>query len=472
MLGSLLWSLLNAAATIFIPFGLFVVFARTAEPWQVGAVAVAISMAEILKALCPQGLYELLLRRADPDQDRAAFGLLLASGVAAATVYIGLLLFVSHYRADFAVILPALLMLAPKLFFDVATVVPQAVVTRQRAIRQLAIRTLTANAVAAISGGVLALSGHALVGLVVYYLMQSFCGFLLLIRAGGTGLERPSFRFKPLSSVAREAAYASTVRLVGTANNYADTLVVAAFLSPVLVGAYNLGKRIETILITAAGSFSSMLYQPAFAQGDLNERTRMTVTSIRLTTLMFGYPVILFVAFDEVWMRWAFGPSWIEAAPVAAILAVSGLCRIYGSIHGSLLAVRDRNRALLAYALASAVVGLGAVVTFSGYGLIWIAGSIAIKNALFCAIAVVLTRRETATFFSVYLQHVILPLGLGLGCAFAAQRACSYLLAGHPNTEFLQVLASSSFVGGSAALLYSRDISRIIRRDQARHSRA
>ncbi|MBA9071095.1 PST family polysaccharide transporter [Methylobacterium sp. RAS18] len=468
MLGPLLWSLLNAAATVFIPFGLFVVFARTAEAWQVGAVAVAISLAEILKALCPQGLYELLLRRADPGQDRAAFGLLLVSGAAAAAVYAGLLLLVSHHRPDFAEILPALLVLTPKLFFDLATVLPQAVVTRQRALRRLAMRTLTANAVAAVSGSALAVAGHALTGLVLYYLLQSLCGFLLLIRAGGAELERPSFRFGPLAQLAPEATYASMVRLVGTANSYADTLVVASFLSPALVGAYNLGKRIETILITASASFSSMLYQPAFAQGDLAERTRMTETSIRLTTLIFGLPVMLFVAFDEVLIRWAFGPRWVEAAPAAAILAVSGLCRIYGSIHGSLLAVRNRNRALLAYALASVSVGLGAVAALSGYGLVWIAAGVAIKNAVFCGIAVTLTRHDSATSAMVYLRHVILPLGLGLGSAVATQRLCASLLTGHSQTEMLQVLACSVVVGGGAALLYARDITRVLRRVRRR----
>lgn len=468
MLGPLLWSLLNAAATIVIPFGLFVVFARTAEAWQVGAVAVAVSLAEILKSLCPQGLYEVLLHRADPEQDRSAFGFLLVSGATAAALYAGSLLLMGHHRPDLVEILPALLALAPKVFFDVAAVLPQAVVTRRRALRHLAMRTLTANAVAAVSGGLLAVSGLPLAGLILYYLLQSACGFALLIRAGGATLEPPSFRWGPLADLIREAAYASMVRFVGTANSYADTLVVAAFLSPAAVGAYNLGKRIETILITASSSFSLMLYQPAFAQGDTAERKRMTETSIRLTTLIFGFPVVFFAIFNDVWIRWAFGPRWVEAAPAAAILAVSGLCRIYGSIHGSLLAVRNRNLTLLTYALASASVGLGTVAALSGYGLVWIAAGVAIKNAVFCGIVIALTRRESSTSAAVYLRHVVLPLGLAFGGTVAVQRLCAHALAGHPHTDLLQILACGLVVGSGALFLYMRDIARILHRARRR----
>lgn len=468
MLGPLLWSLMNAAATVLIPFGLFVVFARTAEAWQVGAVAIAVSMAEILKTLCPQGLYEVLLRRTDPEQDRAAFGLLLVSGAAVAAIYAGAVLLVGHYRLDFAEILPALLALTPKLFFDVASVQPQAAVTRQRALRRLAMRTLTANALAAISGILLAVGGHALAGLILYYLLQSICGFVLLIRAGGPGIDWPTFRFAALSGLLREAAYASMVRFVGAANSYADTLVIAFFLTPAVVGAYNLGKRIETILISASNSFSMMLYQPVFAQGDQAERKRVTEASIRITTLLFGFPVVLFIVFDDLLIRWAFGARWVDAAPACAVLALSGLFRIYGSIHGSMLSVRSRNLTLLAYAFASAVSGLSAVAALAGYGLLWVASGIAVKNAVFGAIIIALTRHLTSTFYGVYFRHVILPLGAGLALAVAVQRVCAEWLGANPHAEVLQVVVSTMAVGSGAMLLYARDIMRIIRRVRSR----
>jgi teichuronic acid exporter len=260
MLGPLVWSLLNTAATVLIPFGLFTVFARTGEAWQVGAVGIAISIAEIVKTLCPQGFYEVLLHRdIRREQDEAAFGFLLLSGGMAALAYLAVLGVTGHHLPDVRQILPALMLLAPKILFDVLAIQPQACAVRRGDAKLIAKRTIVSNSVAAAFGISFALAGKSLFGLVSYYLVQSVAGFALMTWVAGAPV-RPRLRWSPIRGLLKEAGYASGVRLVGAANSYADTLVVAAFVAPALVGAYNLAKRIETVLMSASASFSAIMY--------------------------------------------------------------------------------------------------------------------------------------------------------------------------------------------------------------------
>ncbi len=86
------------------------------------------------------------------------------------------------------------------------------------------------------------------------------------------------------------------MRLVGASNNYADTLIVAAFVPPATVGSYNLGKRLETAVTSVASSLGTMLFQPSYAKGSEEERDRTTETSVKITTLLFGIRLLPLVA--------------------------------------------------------------------------------------------------------------------------------------------------------------------------------
>lgn len=466
MFGPLLWSLLNTAATILTPFVLFTILARTAEAWQVGAIGIAISLLEILKACSPQGLYEILLRPdIRPEQQRSALGYLMACGIVGAALYCVLVLTASYAIPDFEHILPALFMLAPKLIFDVAALQPQAEVARQQALRRLAMRTIVANGVAATTGGILAFSGQALLGLVAYYVIQSVLGFVLVYR-GQTNPAVPSLELAPLAGLLKEAGYASGVRLVAASNNYADTLIVAAFVPPAVVGAYNLAKRIETTLMGGASSFGTMLFQPSYAKGNDIQYFDTTETSLKVTTLLFGIPVVVFVSFNRDWIGWVFGEKWIAAGPICALLALSGLARTYGSIHGSLLSVSGRNRALLKNSVASAVSGVFIVASLANVGLFWVALALAIKSTFFSANLARLTIKNHTTIVKSYSRHVLYPLAATAVLANIATLASNIpgSATGSQQQRVTAVAFCALLTFGLVAILYRRTIQSLYHR--------
>ena len=53
--------------------------------------------------------------------------------------------------------------------------------------------------------------------------------------------------------------------------------------------------------------------------------------------------------------RCVFGPQWVNAAPVAAVLALSGFARAIGFVPGALMSVSGHNRELLITSAVSAV---------------------------------------------------------------------------------------------------------------------
>src|SRR5215471_14345450 len=84
-LSGFLWSGANACVAVLMPVGIFVFFARTASPDMIGAVALAASCIEIMKAVAMPGLYEAVLQQPDDMlrcHETASFVLLVsASGL-------------------------------------------------------------------------------------------------------------------------------------------------------------------------------------------------------------------------------------------------------------------------------------------------------------------------------------------------------------------------------------------------------
>lgn len=419
------WATLNAAVAVGFPLLLFVFFARVTPAAQLGVAAAALAALELIKALAPQGLYETLLRPgAERDLDGAAATVLLFAGLFLSAGFAALVPALAAHWPPLAEAKWAMLALAPKLLFDLLVLQPQAALARRAAYRLLAGRAVIANLAAAVLGVAVALSGRPLWGLVAAYVAQSVLLFLLTA-LWSRALARPSARLGRLAPLAREAGFASAVRLAGAANSYLDQALLALFVPAAALARFNLGKRIETTLVTAQAAFSGVLFQPAFAVGDPQARAELIRRARALLTLACGLPVAVFAANPEPLVGLVFGPAWIEAAVPAALLALGGLARLYGGVHGALLSVSGRNGALLAYALGSAAAGAAVLAVAGARGLTVVAAALAGKNLAALFWAAFLTRADAPRPALGVLRDAVAPTAAMWAAAVLAGRVAA-----------------------------------------------
>ena len=448
------WSGLNAAAAVLLPLGIFVVFARWLPAAEIGVVALAVAASEILKTLGLPGLYEALLQQKEDRQGHAetALACLLIGGLA---------LFGLHL-----LLTPLLVRLVPgvegagwaiaaiglRIPVDLIVLQPQAALAERLSFRRLALRSVMASLGAGTIGLGLAFGGLPFAGVVAYQL--SLSALLLATTVIGTGaLARPRLRRDHLRRLWPEAARASAVRLVAAVNNYLDQIAVAALLGSLQLAYYNLAKRIETIFITAAASFSSILFQPLFAQ-----RGSGTAAGLRrglmVLTMTCGLGAATIMATHPRLILFVFGPSWAPAAPVAAFLALGGYIRALGSAHGSLLSVSGRNRQLLRASLGSAVSGLVLVGVLAPVSLVLCAAALAFRSLCTTGAMAWLTRRDLPGLGQAYLAEVVLPFGLMLAAAWGAQQGLERLLAGQGVLPTLLILGGAGAAAAGAMLAY------------------
>ncbi|NOG74152.1 oligosaccharide flippase family protein [Roseicella sp. DB1501] len=425
------WSALNAAAGALLPLGIFVIFARWLPAAEIGAVALAVAVSEIIKAFGLPGLYEALLQQRE-DRQRAAetaLACLLLGGFGLFGLHLLLTPLLVWLVPGVEQAGLAIAVLGLRIPLDLAALQPQAILAERLSFRRLALRSILATTGAGAAGLSLLLAGHPMAGLVTYQLGLS--ALLLLLTAAGTGtLVWPRLHRDCLRRLRQEAAHASAVRLVAAVNNYLDQVLVAGLLGGLQLAYYNLAKRVETILITAAASFGGILFQPVFARrrpGDTAEGLRR---GLMVLTASCGLATAVIMATHLRLITLVFGPAWAEAAPVAALLALGGFLRALGSAHGSLLSVSGRNRQLLRVSLCSAGSGLALVLLLAPVGLIPCALALALRSLGSTAAMAWLTRHDLPGTGRVYALEVALPFGAMLAGAWAGEALAGRVLAG------------------------------------------
>ena len=441
------WSTLNAAAGVALPFVMFVLFARWLEPVQVGLVVLASALAEIVKALGAPGFYEALLQQgADARRcNETASAVLLVAGVVLAAVFAGLLAAIGVFVPSLADAGWTLDLIGLRILFDLATIQPQAALAQRLAFGRMATRSIIANSGAGAFGIAVAAAGYPFQGLIAYLVAQSVLMFATTV-IGTRALARPRLCRDCLGQMRHEAVAASVVRLVAAANNYLDQIVVAGMIGSARLAYFNLGKRVETTFITTASSFSTILFQPLFSRQGAETHVSGLRDGLAVLTLVCGVPSAFMVTNADNVVSLVFGDRWHEAAPVVAILAVSGFARALGSVHGALLSVSRRNRPLMSVTCVSACTGIGLVLLLADSGIEAVAAALAIKNVAIVAWMARLTRADAPRPAAAYARSVILPWAVMIAAGFAAHMLAALVVPSLAMQGFVALLVSGAAI--------------------------
>jgi O-antigen/teichoic acid export membrane protein len=454
-LNGIIWSGLNAAASVLLPLGIFIFFAHTMSPAQIGVVALSVACTEILKTIGMQGLYEALLQQKDDLKrchETAAFALLLA-GMGLLVIYLIIMHILAVLMPDVAAYPLALDLVGLRIVIDLVSVQPQAALAQRLLYRRLGMRALVANSVAGALGIALALGDKPLTGLIAYQVGQSALVFLTA-SLGTDALSRPRWHRECFQRMAKEASLSTGVRLVAATINNLDQVVIGPLVGSIPFAYYNLGKRIETTFITTASSFGSILFQPLFARHGDAQPPNSVDRAIAVLTIVCGLPAAVFVINAQIAIATVFGQQWAPATGVAVLLALSGLARAIGTVPGSLLSVSGRNRDLLMVATASAVAGIALVGGLATFGITWCAGALMVKNVLSTGWQARMTRNHAPTPWRTYLLHALVPFVLMTAAALAGRWVAELFITGGETMADLATLTVSGVVSAIACAGY------------------
>jgi O-antigen/teichoic acid export membrane protein len=449
------WSGINACTAVLMPMALFVFFARTASLEAIGIIALATSCVEIIKTLALPGLYEAVLQQPD-DEDRChetvAF-ILLGLAIGLTAIYLAGVTVLSCYITTVATHYFAFAALGSRIVLDLAALQPQARLSQRLAYRRLAVRTIISTAAGGLVGIAVMLGGDAFAGLVSYQVSQSLA-FLLMTAVGTGAAALPRLHRDCFLRMWREATLATCVRLLAASINYLDQIMAAALIGSVPLAFYNLGKRFEATFVTAAGSFSTILFQPFFASQRIVQRRQELSPSIAMLTMILGLPAAVFVTNSSTLVAAVFGQQWQQASSVAAVLAMAGFVRAIGYIPGALMSVSIRNGALLLVSLISVLTGVVLIALATPFGILWCAVMVLVRHLGMLGWMAAILRHEVRQPLRTFLTCFAVPAILMIAGALAGRLMLARMIVTQDIVHQLLPVAGSVGVGGAAGIIY------------------
>lgn len=375
IVSGVIWSTLDSAVGQALTLAIYMIMARLLSPQILGVVATGALALELCRAVLIESVAIAVQARAEPKDDDYTASFWLIAGL---SLFVALALFASSGAierfsglSDLAIVLKG---------FCVVVAVQglsrthEAWLTRNQLFRSLAIRSLASISVGGAVGIGLAMQGYGVVALVGQLVTTSL---ISLVSLWILTPWRPRLRVS-WQAVVELLSYARYVALTGItnfANANSDLIFVTWYTGAVGAGFYSLAKRLVNAVSTVIGNALNRVFFSTIAglQHDREASRSTLVDFVRYTSLMTApmFAGIAVLAPDLI--DGLFGSKWAEAAPLLAIMSVTGFLTTIGLYNHSVILAFGKPHWQTWLTLIYAVSNIAIFIIAAPFGLMAIA---------------------------------------------------------------------------------------------------
>jgi teichuronic acid exporter len=402
------WAVLDKWVTRVVTTIVFIILARLLTPHEFGMVALALVVRNFLSVFIDQGFTESIVQTPELGRRYAdtAFWTAIATGSLLALVTIGLAPVIAREVLGDASVAPLLQVLAVSLMLTAMSSTQSALLQRDLAFRELAIRRVMAQLVAGVAAVVAAFLGAGAWSIVIQTILQGAIGAAILWRYSDW---RPALQFH-LATFRSLSVFG--ISMVGidiliVVQQQADNFLVGRSLGVAALGIYALAFRFYFVVVDVTMSSMSSVALSTFAriQRDLAATRRVFFSATRLTTLV-ALPIFagMTVVAPEM-ISVLVGDRWDAAAPVLRALCPSGLILCLTYLDRSLIVALGRPR------LALGVTAFGVALRLVGYivgvqfGVVGVAVGLSVTSIIYWPFRLMVLRRLAGMSFGLYARQ-------------------------------------------------------------------
>ena len=450
------WSVVSSFAPAAFGILVFMATSRVLGPAEFGLVAFAASIATLGTAIAPAGFSEALVQRHNIEKRHLDAVFWLCVG-AALLIFAVLAIVAAPVAASFGE--PQLQALIPfigaRVIFDMAAAVPNALLVRTMAFRQLAMRTAAASLVAAIGCLILLWLGFGLWALAFSQLATSVvaCAGAMLAARWRPNL---SFDFTALRELASFGLFASGNRLITMLS--VDQILIGSLLGPAGLGIYGFARRIYQILSDLiTGALSSVSYSLLSSMQREPAKLREAYLFATFASSVVSFPVFVGLALiADDFVPLAFGNNWVEAVPVVQAFCALGLLASIGVLQASLVKSQGQANLWFYYLVAKQAATILYVLMFYSWGVTALTTAIVIQNYVMWLPAVYMVVRLLGISPWTYLTSFATPI-LATTLMFAAGYGVKLgLTDATPVLRLLAVIGISGLVYLGTLVVFAR----------------
>jgi O-antigen/teichoic acid export membrane protein len=403
------WALLDRGATRTLTTVVFIILARLLTPNEFGIVALALVIRNFLGVFIDQGFSEAIVQMPDLRSRyiNTAFWTAIATGLVLALLIVLAGPFIARDILGNESVAPYLRVLAISLVLTSLSSTQSALLKRDLAFRELAIRRVIAQVVAGVFAVVAALLGAGAWSIVLQTILQGGIGAAILWRFSKW---RPSLRFHTASfrSLSVFGVTMVGIDILNVIQQQGDNFLVGRSLGTAALGVYALAFRFYFVVVDIAMSSMMGVALSTFArvQHDLPAVRRAFLSGTRLTALI-ALPTFAGIGVLAPEMIFVIvGDKWAGAVPVLRALCPSGLVLCLSYLDRSLMIARGRPQfALVVTAVGVALRLIGYVIGVQ-FGVVGVAVGLSVTSILYWPVRIFMLTSITGASLIQYARQL------------------------------------------------------------------
>ena len=422
---SVKWNGIGLVGRQLLMIGFSLILARMLGPESYGIIAQATVFMTFATLVLDQGISAALISKSDVS--RRLLGASITANLLLALVIIGITLLLAPVAAkvlqtpELETVLPVL---AIGLAFKGAQIVPRMLLTRRFAFDQLARAEIGAAAAGGVAGVVAAFAGWGYWALVAQLVITDLLlALMMLVAARPPG---PNLRLGELKHIFGFSLRVFAGALLNFGSRNADTLLIARYLGEVQVGFYSLAYRVLLMPIQMVGQTITRVIFPVVAR-DRDTPADVAALLVRSarTIALLAFPLIALMACaarDGIAV--VLGEAWLPAAPLIAVLAVTGARQSVTALNAPVMLGFGRADIQLRFVIAAAVVQIAGIVCGLPFGTIGVAIGYTLAGVLLTPLILLIQRHLAGTSIRAQLgamgpaAHACLWGSLGYGLPY------------------------------------------------------
>ncbi len=399
-----------------IAFVSMMVASRYLDLASFGSFILAWTVTVIFVSLLYTGLYQALLRSDAPDNDASSyFWMMGAVSLTGTTVSAGLGVLTGGFETATGT---AFLMLAPVQLLDFPIAWNEAQLVARKRVRTASLLTLPSQ-LAALAATWIALDrGLGIQALILGHYVSAVVG-LALTTALVRRLPRLELRRQALRDSRRTVPNLWGSSLLAMFSNYGADLILGAFLTTAAVGAYRGGSRITQTISDFVLQPLNMLSWSRFSRLEKEQdiagmRAAWSDNMAAAGALLWPMMLSLGLLAEEM-VQVVFEETWLPAAGIVVILALSRSVRFLSALLEPALICTGHNAQQLRIRLIGAIVFLAALLAFGRLSAEMAATAHLATSAVVAALALPACMQalelRVASLFRVFLPGLLIAAG-------------------------------------------------------------
>lgn len=349
-------------AGMIISLFIVAILSRLISPKDFGLVAIATVLIQFLGNFTDMGIESAIIQHKKLTKRDL-------SNIFSFTFWIGIIITVIFFFAAWPIssyyenktLLRICQILSVNLFFSTISIVPGALLCKEKLFKFIAYRTLVVQITVGVISVIAALSGLGLYSLIISPVLSSIILFVINYRKNPQKLYF-SFGLESIRQIFSYSLYQFLFGLINYFSRNMDKLIVGKYLGLTSLGFYEKSYRLMMLPLQNISHVIGPVMHPIFSEfhNDLKKLVSSYEKVVRfLAVIGFPLSVLLYFTAKELTLI-IFGPSWLPSVRVFEVLAISVGTQIILSTSGSIFQATNSTKLLFLSGL------LNTLLTVSG----------------------------------------------------------------------------------------------------------